>query len=130
MKKSMKGFIMGVLATAIIGASLSFAQVSFQNINVAFNAAGIEVDGQMLDSDVITYNGTTYAPVKDLSEALGKQVEWDEQTSTVIIKSTPFSFSEMFNDPSDLVQTFLGVVVGGIITYLVIVKRAIKKLKS
>lgn len=130
MKKSMKGFIMGVLATAIIGASLSFAQVSFQNINVAFNAAGIEVDGQMLDSDVITYNGTTYAPVKDLSEALGKQVEWDEQTSTVIIKSTPFSFSEMFNDPSDLVQTFLGVVAGGIITYLVIVKRAIKKLKS
>lgn len=130
MKKSMKGFIMGVLATAIIGASLSFAQVSFQNINVAFNAAGIEVDGQILDSDVITYNGTTYAPVKDLSEALGKQVEWDEQTSTVIIKSTPFSFSEMFNDPSDLVQTFLGVVAGGIITYLVIVKRAIKKLKS
>jgi len=130
MKKSMKGFGVGVLATVIMAASFSFAQVSFQNIDVAFNAAGIEVDGQMLDSDIMTYNGTTYAPVKDLSEALGKQVEWDEQTSTVIIKSAPFSFSEMFNDPSDLIQTFLGVVAGGIITYLVIVKRAIKKLKS
>ncbi|AHM57755.1 hypothetical protein EAL2_808p02500 (plasmid) [Peptoclostridium acidaminophilum DSM 3953] len=125
-----KVFITGVLATAIIGASFTFAQTSFQNIDVAFNAASIEVDGQKLDADVITYNGKTYAPVKDISQAFGKQVEWDEQTSTVIIKSSPFSFAGMFDDVSDLVQTMLGVVVGGIITYMVIIKKAIKKLKS
>lgn len=125
-----KVFITGVLATAIIGASFTFAQTSFQNIDVAFNAASIEVDGQKLDADVITYNGKTYAPVKDISQAFGRQVEWDQQTSTVIIKSSPFSFAGMFDDISDLVQTMLGVVVGGIITYMVIIKKAIKKLKS
>jgi len=54
MKKNIRFFAMGALLAVLIVTSFSFAQVSFQNIDVAFNAAGIEVDGQMLDSDIMT----------------------------------------------------------------------------
>ncbi|KDR95745.1 Copper amine oxidase N-terminal domain-containing protein [Peptoclostridium litorale DSM 5388] len=130
MKKTFKGFVMGFLSAVIIGASFSFAQISWQSIYVAFNAANVEVNGNKLESDIITYQGTTYAPVKELSEALGKQVEWDEQTSTVTVKNSPVSIDNLFSDMSDFIQTMLGVIVGGLITYIVIVKRAIKKLKA
>lgn len=130
MKKTFKGFVMGFLSAVIIGASFSFAQMSWQSIYVAFNAANVEVNGNKLESDIITYQGTTYAPVKELSEALGKQVEWDEQTSTVTVKNNPISIGALFSDMSDFIQTMLGVIVGGLITYIVIVKRAIKKLKA
>jgi len=130
MKNTAKGFVMGTLTALLIFASISFAQSGWQSIYVAFNLASVQVNGQNLSSEIITYNGTTYAPVRELSEALGKQVEWDEQTGTVIVKSSPLSIDGLFSDLSDFVQTVLGVVVGGFITYVTIVKRAMKKLRS
>ncbi len=130
MKKTCKGFVMGFLSASIILASFSFAQARWQSIYVAFNAAEVQVNGKKLDSDIITYEGTTYAPVKELSQALGKEVVWDEQTRTVTVSNSPISMDSLFGDISAFVQTMLGVIVGGMITYIVIVKRAIKHLKS
>lgn len=36
----------------------------------------------------ITYNGTTYLPVRAVSEALGKDVDWNQKTQTVVL-TTP-----------------------------------------
>ncbi|EKN67516.1 N-acetylmuramoyl-L-alanine amidase [Schinkia azotoformans] len=36
--------------------------------------------------DGVNINGVTYAPVRELSELLGKKVEWDQKTSTVTLK--------------------------------------------
>lgn len=44
------------------------------------------VDGQKVN--VITYNGTTYLPVRAISSALGLKVDWDGKTRTVLLNST------------------------------------------
>ncbi|MEC1716583.1 stalk domain-containing protein [Schinkia azotoformans] len=36
--------------------------------------------------DGVNINGVTYAPVRELSELLGKKVEWDQKASTVTLK--------------------------------------------
>ena len=42
-----------------------------------------DVNGQ--DVLVFTYNGTTYLPVRAISEALGKPVQWDGKTQSVYV---------------------------------------------
>lgn len=46
----------------------------------------------------ITYNGTTYLPVRAISDMLGINVDWDQATQTVILGEKP--------DGTDLIDTF------------------------
>lgn len=45
----------------------------------------VSVDGKTL-TGVILKDNRSYAPVRALAEALGRKVDWDEKTKTVIIK--------------------------------------------
>ncbi len=45
-----------------------------------------DVNGKAVD--VFTYNGTTYLPLRALSEALGKSVAWNGDTSTVYVSGS------------------------------------------
>ena len=45
-----------------------------------YNAAGAEVHP-------ITYNGTTYLPIRSIGELMGKNVNWDQSTLTVSLTS-------------------------------------------
>jgi hypothetical protein len=61
------------------------ASVVMKKIEVAVNSLTIKVNGSKINTDNFVYNGTTYVPLRAVSESLGKEVVWDNETRTVHI---------------------------------------------
>lgn len=86
MKKRIQGFIVGALVgTTIVGTVGAFAYTDY--IEAVYNNIKIVVDGREIhpNSEPFISDGTTYLPVRDVSEALGKEVYWDGPNYTVYI---------------------------------------------
>lgn len=84
MKKNLKGFVLGVIVTTILMSTALGAQVK-KTIEVVYNSVNITVNGTKVDTDNLLYKGTTYVPLRAVSEMLGKDVEWDGKTGTASI---------------------------------------------
>lgn len=92
MKEKVKGFIAGTITTVLITSTVFAAPVG-KTIKAYFNGIKIYIDGDKIipkdgNGKVVEpfiYDGTTYLPVRAVSEALGKQVAWDEKVNTVYI---------------------------------------------
>lgn len=93
-KDKIKGFIIGVILTVVMsGVITAFAatiDVEIGGIRIFWD--GVEkiltdVNGETVEPMI--YNGTTYVPVRAMSELMGKSVEWDEATTTVYVGGRP-----------------------------------------
>jgi len=87
MKKGILFFISGFLAAGILlqlapGLAADLKKVVEANLNTA----NIVVNGQKVDGDNLEYNDSLYIPLRKVSEALGKDVSWNEETKTAEIK--------------------------------------------
>ncbi|HPD00613.1 MAG TPA: extracellular solute-binding protein [Acetivibrio sp.] len=98
-----KFFLAGMITTAIIATSLTAYTMSMRKtITVDYKDIKIVVDGKLIDPrdgngrkvEPFIYEGTTYLPVRAVSEALGKYVRWDGDTYTVQILSNPIEDNE------------------------------------
>lgn len=99
MKKEIKGFMMGAVTTAFISAAVftGFADPIGKAINAVYNNIKLYVDGKLVqpkdakgnDIEPFIYNGTTYLPVRAVSEALGKPVSWDGESNSVYVGNKP-----------------------------------------
>ena len=93
MKKTLIGFVIGVLFTTIILATVAvaFAKTGRDNISVEFNNIKIFVDGveKITDNEPFTYNDRTYVPLRFIAESLDKDVNWVESTNSVYIGVMP-----------------------------------------
>lgn len=96
MKKRIQGIVIGALATVLLFGGVAVATyVRTESINVTFRNIRIVIDGNECipkdaNNDTVEpfiYNGTTYLPVRAVSQALGSKVEWAGETSTVFIES-------------------------------------------
>lgn len=93
--KGIIGVVMMILFSLTINSSL--AKTIQESISVTYSDIKIVVDGikiDLKDADGQTvepfiYNGTTYLPVRAISESLGKQVGWDQDTKTIYIGLVP-----------------------------------------
>lgn len=85
-----------VLCAALTTTSLAIAANAAQNTNVTAQLSpgiSIMVDGKertfynVSGQEVhpITYNGTTYLPIRAIGELMGKNVNWDQSTLTVTL---------------------------------------------
>lgn len=86
MKKRLQGFIAGILSGIIAAGTIGvFAYTDY--IEAVYNNIKIVVDGKEIhpNSEPFISNGTTYLPVRAVSEALGKEVTWDGPNYTVYI---------------------------------------------
>ena len=89
--------ICGFIAARLVANIIVFASHSTQKISVIYRDIKLSTDGvefTPLDADgnvvePFVYNGTTYLPVRAVGEALGRDVSWDNDTSTVIISGKP-----------------------------------------
>lgn len=100
MRKNFKGFLIGMLTTILLFTTVEVmaAGVITQKISVVYNNIKISVNGKeaLLGKDStgkniepFIYNGTTYIPVRAVSEALGERVKWDGITQTVYVGEIP-----------------------------------------
>lgn len=87
MKKFISGFIIGSL---IFGSFGVFAAGTLKTIEVNYNISDIKINKvSKMPSDhnqiPFVYNGTTFVPLRFISESLGLDVKWEGSTRTVHI---------------------------------------------
>ena len=91
--RNARSFLMGVLATLLLVNLATPALAAAGKMIEVFTGIRIYIDDVELHPtdvtgnpvDVFIYNGTTYLPVRAVSEALGKPVQWDGKTQSVYI---------------------------------------------
>lgn len=84
MKKYLKGFLTGLLVATLL-MNVALGETVKKTIEVVYNSVNLTVNGKKVDADNILYNGTTYVPLRAISEMLGKEVGWNQATSTASI---------------------------------------------
>lgn len=89
MKKELKGFVCGIVTTAILGTGFVFAAGQWKTIDVLENDITVMVDGKQVTESNFVYNDRTYLPLRAVAEAVGKPVEYDEATNTAYIGTMP-----------------------------------------
>lgn len=96
-----------VLALALVGAFslVSYAANGLQEISAYLNSnITVKLDGEtktLTDATgartyPITYNGTTYVPLRSVANLLGIDVNWDQDTQTVLLGATATDLFETF----------------------------------
>lgn len=114
-KHTIKGFFTGFLtAVLVLGLALP-AMAAIQEIRVSVGGIDIYVDGELkipvnaqgTRVDPMVYDGTTYLPVRAISNMLGKEVTWDGETSSIYIGKAPSKGS--VGVPAEKLEKFSGV---------------------
>jgi len=86
-----KGIIIGVIITAIFAATAipAFARARQETITAHFNNIRIAIDGRVVqtENEPFVHNGRTYLPVRDVADAMGFDVTWEDATNTVHLTS-------------------------------------------
>lgn len=103
-KEKLKGFVSGVVLSAVLFTSLgAFAavkktiEVTYNNIKLVVNGKPVKFGKDSAGNQIepFLYNGTNYLPVRAVGEALGQKVDWDGATQTVYIGKKPGELSYM-----------------------------------
>ncbi|MFE5317244.1 peptidylprolyl isomerase [Paenibacillus sp. NPDC056579] len=127
MNDKVKGLLLGLSLGTLLTGTVAYAsgtqiEVYFQNIKYMFD--GFEKKPAEDQGQGFIYNGTTYVPLRFVSEALGKEVQWDGDTQTAWIGRKI--------DRSAVIATYPGgqVTRGDYETYLAIIQMADPQQKS
>ncbi len=87
-----------LLPAAVLALSLpAAAKQAVETAELTFKNIVVYADGQLVDTtgaEPFIYNGTTYLPVRTVAEALGKEVNWVGETSTVYLGAMPSVYVE------------------------------------
>lgn len=86
------GFILGILLLSSFGFTVAAATNS-SSIKVFFTDLKYYIDGAEKqtpkDQSGFIYKGTTYVPLRFISEALGEEVGWDGKTNSIYVGEQP-----------------------------------------
>ncbi|MFC0214766.1 peptidylprolyl isomerase [Paenibacillus chartarius] len=86
MKDKTKGLLLGLAIGTMLSGSVAYAggtqiEVAFRELKFMFDG----IEKKPSETPAFIYQGTTYVPVRFVSEALGRNVEWDDAASTIWI---------------------------------------------
>lgn len=100
MKRNYKLIIVLIIIISILVGNIAMAAGTKQKIEVVFNSVKLVVNGKKVNADNILYNGTTYVPLRAISEMLNKEVIWDKDTNTASINdktpvTTPIKIEQL-----------------------------------
>lgn len=110
-KDNVKGFIAGVCTTAAIAGTLTAIGASsdvmdFISANIGIGGRKIYWDGieqKLTDENgkevfALSYNDSTYLPVRAMSKLLGKEIEWDSATKSIYVGGKPVAATTQFEE--------------------------------
>lgn len=100
MKKEIKGFIAGALSVSLLSAGVSYAAGWLENISVVKNSATISANYNPVNADNFIYNDTTYVPLRAVTESLGCNVMWNEETRDISVINAPLFFAKYASSAS------------------------------
>lgn len=91
--KKITSILLAIVAVLALSTSVSASWGAVQK-TLLYEDIKITLDGQAItpkdangnEVEPFTIDGTTYLPVRAISNALGLDVDWDESTSTVILE--------------------------------------------
>ncbi len=94
MKEKIKGLLVGIISGVLI-VTTGFAANGVIQKNLEYNNIKITLNGQKIQPkdangnyvEPFTIDGTTYLPVRAISNALGLNVDWDGNTNTVLLST-------------------------------------------
>lgn len=90
MKRSIKGFIAGVILTCIaLTCFPAFAAGVAKKIDVLLNSVTVKINNKTLSGDNIIYKDNVYIQAKNASDALGKNFAWDKKKNLITIVDKP-----------------------------------------
>jgi cyclophilin family peptidyl-prolyl cis-trans isomerase len=101
-KDKLKGLVMGLLIGGLISSSAVYAasgtkiEVNFNKIKFMFNG----VEKKPSQGKGFIYQGTTYVPLRFVSESLGKPVTYNSKTETVFVGKPTYT-----NAPAMIINT-------------------------
>lgn len=85
----MRKFTSGLLTGMIVASSITTFGAGGRMVEIFENVKRVVVDDKYMPMEdtnrPFMYNGTTYVPLRFISEKLGKGVSWDAKTGTVYI---------------------------------------------
>ncbi|HAG04875.1 MAG TPA: hypothetical protein DCG28_05470 [Lachnospiraceae bacterium] len=86
MLKKVRFYFAGILTGVLVSVgAVSYAQSGGKTIDVIFDKIKLEVNGNKLNKETLLYNGITYVPIRSVAEALGADVEYDNEKNTAKI---------------------------------------------
>lgn len=88
MMNTMRKYLSVVAIAMLLTTTLYGAQIT-KKIEVVFNSINIKVNGEKVEADNIVHEGTTYVPLREISELLDKEVIWTGETKTAEINDDP-----------------------------------------
>ena len=119
----MKKVILGLIIGIVISTGTIYAKQINDTIEIAYNNIKIlsfrtrvhsrkEIPTESYVEPFI-YEGTTYVPIRAISQAFGKRVDWNDETKTVEI-CQPVSYQEVMK-AQDVIKTFFVMILQKII---------------
>lgn len=89
MKDKVKGLLAGLLIGTAISGTVAYA-AGGSMIEVFYTVKDIKINSvsKVSSEKPFTYNGTTFVPLRFVSEALGEDVKWDSKTQTIWVGKT------------------------------------------
>lgn len=104
------GLLLSSVAFAVSNRTIT---VSYGDITIYLNGekkVATDVNGKVVEP--LIYEGTTYVPVRAISEWFGKTVTWQGSTNSVLINDSAFSDTEV-SAAEDVIENFFGLFGAG-----------------
>lgn len=98
----MKKFISGIIIGAILTTSVTALASTTKSIQAIYSVKRLIVNGVDTGKGDTAFvsNGTTYVPLRTVSDALGHEISWDSNTKTIYINTGNSNSNS--GEPTDL----------------------------